>query len=147
MSSDNVRVVRPEPYWLVVLALVGGDQLVKVLVSGLGSPLVVGPVSLSRTINDVGIFGLALSNGTLVLIGVGLVIALLAVLLSGIDRQPARLGLWLILGGALSNLIDRATAGGVVDVIAVENIARFNLADVMIVLGLLSLVRSVWWRE
>lgn len=142
----DTRVIRPEPYWLVSLAMVGGDQLVKAISKSLETPLVVGPVSFGRSLNEAGVFGLPLGNGTLILIAVALAVGLLVVLLAGVDRPPARLGLWLILGGAVSNLIDRVTAGGVVDVITIENLTRFNLADVMIVLGVLSLIRSLWWR-
>lgn len=52
-------------------------------------------------------------------------------------RRPA---IWLILAGAVSNLIDRLGRGGVVDYIWLPGGGVINLADVLILAGLLFLI-------
>lgn len=144
---SDTRAIKPEPFWLIAAGLVAADQILKIMSEALRTPIELGPVSLTRELNQVGVFGLAVGNAALIVIGLVVVAVLLVMLLAGAYRRPVRLGLWLILGGAASNLIDRIVHGGVVDVISIADTSRFNLADAMIVLGALSLVRSVWWRE
>jgi signal peptidase II len=50
-----------------------------------------------------------------------------------------RLGLALMLGGAVGNLIDRVKDGEVVDFIKVPNFPAFNVADSAITIGVLLL--------
>ena len=79
---------------------------------------------------------------TAVMIGIAL-LALLAIASYaaqlGRDERLARLGLTLILGGALGNLLDRALAGHVVDFIDVYwgtwHFWAFNVADAAISVG------------
>ena len=140
------REMHPEPYWLITLALVLGDQLTKYVVGALGSVVTVGPVTVGKVVNSAGVFGLDVPNPILIILGAVISVALLVLLIYTPAKPPVRLGLWLLLGGAVSNLIDRIFVGGAVDIIGITDVTRFNLADVMIVLGGLSLLRSLWWR-
>lgn len=141
-------VIEPEPYWLIALGLAIGDQLTKALVRPLDHPIeVANVISFGPVLNREGVFGLNISNEALIAISIVVAIGLIWLLAGRLYRPPARLGAWLILAGALSNLIDRVVAGGVIDIIGIGTLPRFNIADVMIVLGALSLLRGTWWRE
>jgi len=48
-----------------------------------------------------------------------------------------RLALFLLLSGAISNLIDRIIYGGVIDYLDLPFLPRFNLADLAIILGVI----------
>ncbi len=65
-----------------------------------------------------------------------LVLAIVAALI--FIKQTRQLGVFLILAGALSNLIDRILRGSVVDFINVSVWPSFNLADIAISAGLVS---------
>ncbi len=56
------------------------------------------------------------------------------------NNKKTKLALVLILTGAISNLIDRVVYGFVVDYISFVNLSFINLADLLIFLGLLSLI-------
>lgn len=53
--------------------------------------------------------------------------------------QPA-LAAGLIVGGAFANVADRLTAGSVIDFISISRWPIFNLADIVIIVGLLVLI-------
>lgn len=79
--------------------------------------------------------------GTLVLVITGL--ALLA-LVAYFVTHPGKRGLWLptglLLGGAIGNLLDRILDGSVTDFIKFPVWPAFNVADIAITLGVLSLL-------
>ncbi len=129
-----------EAGWLVAAALAVGDQLTKLLISGLDQPIGFAGFSLGRVVNQAGLFGLDVSNRSLVVAGVIVCTGLTALLLTSTRHPAVQTGLWLILFGAASNLVDRVTSGGVIDIVGIEGVSRFNLADVMIVLGALALL-------
>ncbi|MCF7876327.1 signal peptidase II [Candidatus Bipolaricaulota bacterium] len=87
--------------------------------------------------NSGGAFGLFPRKGYIFLIvtviAVGLVIYLL--FFSSFRRTTTNVGLALLLGGSLGNLLDRVMAGAVVDFIQIGNTPIFNFADVAIVSG------------
>lgn len=139
--------VRPEPYWLIAAALVVGDQLTKLVVQGMDQPVEFLGISIGPVVNREGVLGLNLSNEVLIAAGGLICIGLLVLLNVDVKRAPARLGCWLIVGGAFSNTLDRIINGGVVDIVSIAGLSRFNLADVMIFLGALALLRSIWWKE
>ena len=61
---------------------------------------------------------------------------------------PLRLAMGLQLGGAVGNLIDRLTQGGIVtDFISVGNFPVFNVADASISSGVAILLVGMWWHE
>ena len=86
-------------------------------------------------INEGFAFGLKIGNS------VSLVIALLALafFISYIFKQGNKTAAWLILFGALSNIIDRVLYGGVVDYLSLPGGGIINLADVLIFSGIVFL--------
>jgi signal peptidase II len=88
-----------------------------------------------RLLSNSGVsFGRLTGSADLVLAAVAaLAVVVLVVLLVGPSRY--RLGLGLLLGGAVGNLIDRVRFGAVVDFIDVPWWPTFNLADAAIVAG------------
>ncbi len=60
---------------------------------------------------------------------------------------PARLGLALVFGGAISNAYDRGVKGSVVDFIQVPHYPIFNVADSAITVGVAVLLIGTVWRS
>lgn len=65
------------------------------------------------------------------------------------DRLAHRLGLGLIIGGALGNLLDRVQHGAVVDFVVVNPLGwfpyTFNVADACITVGVILLLADGFW--
>ncbi len=63
------------------------------------------------------------------------------------DERLLRLGLGLLLGGGLGNILDRLyQAGAVTDFISIGSLPVFNLADLFVLLGALTLAAGLWRR-
>ncbi len=65
-----------------------------------------------------------------------------------------QLGLALLIGGGVGNLIDRVRLGSVIDFIAVHLVREgwsmhgtFNVADIVMVVGLIMIAAAVWRRR
>jgi signal peptidase II len=86
-------------------------------------------------------FSLFSGGGTLVLV---FTFAALAVLVGYFTLRPTRPWLWLptglLIGGAIGNLIDRIAHGAVTDFIKLPLWPAFNVADMAITFGVLSLL-------
>ena len=86
-------------------------------------------------------FGFLAGGGALVVI-VTSVVAL--VLLGFFLRSPDRPWLWLstglLVGGAIGNLVDRLISGSVTDFIKLPHWPAFNVSDIAITIGVISLV-------
>jgi signal peptidase II len=67
------------------------------------------------------------------IVAVGLLCYLL--FFSGLRNGMTKVGLALLLGGSVGNLIDRIVSGAVIDFLQVGNMPIFNFADVAIVSG------------
>lgn len=131
-------------YAILVVALVGLDQLVKYLVRaniGLGEAVPFLPHILQFTyVRNTGAAFSILTEHTWILALVSLVVSiLLAVLLiKKVFPHPfAMVSLCLVLAGAVGNLIDRAFLGYVTDMFQTLfiNFAVFNVADICVVCG------------
>jgi signal peptidase II len=98
-------------------------------------------IDLTNTRNKGVAFGALGGGGTLV---TALTVAAVALLAVYFAWGAARPGLWLpfgmVVGGAVSNLADRAREGAVIDFIDPIFWPAFNLADVSIVVGILGLL-------
>ncbi len=126
---------------LVALAAATGDQLTKAIVSsrlGLGDAIeIVGPFTIHHVRNTGIAFGL-FSDATSIVIGLtALAIAALVVFFARSARRhpllPVAVGF--VLGGSVSNLVDRLRLGHVTDFLDLDYWPAFNLADTFIVVG------------
>ena len=122
------------------------DQVSKRLIQGSlrpgeSIPAIPGVLRISYTRNDGGAFGILGGQSGLLLVGSAVAVAVvLWMLLQGPPALATALGCGLILGGATGNLLDRLTAGDVVDFLDLEfwplrEWPVFNTADIAIVLG------------
>ena len=130
---------------LVAAATVAADQAVKALVRstierGEQVPLVLG-VDLVNVRNTGIAFGLFADGGVLLVVfALAALAALVAFFASHRDRPLVWLPTGLLIGGAAGNLIDRAREGAVTDFIDPPAWPAFNLADVAITFGVLTLL-------
>lgn len=135
-------------YFLLAAALVVLDQVVKLLVRhniplGGSITLIPGVMDLSYVQNTGAAFSL-FQEHTWVLAAVSLVVAVLLILalIKKIFTRPwGVISLAVVLAGAVGNLIDRVFLGFVTDMFQTTfmNFAVFNVADICVVLGGISL--------
>ncbi len=144
-------------FWPLALAVLALDALSKWAANlwlEFGRPLAVLPhFNLTLNYNTGAAFSfLADAGGWQRWFFIGLALAMVAGMLWWLRRLPPRLGcetagLWLIVGGALGNLIERLLWGRVTDFfdfyIGHWHYATFNVADVAISLGAACLL----WQE
>jgi signal peptidase II len=128
-----------------LVAVVALDQATKALVRHnvtVGDSDSVFPfVHLVHVRNSGVAFGFLSGGGALVLVVTALALAALLIYFA---RHPTRRGLWLptglLLGGAIGNVLDRVLDGAVTDWVKLPHWPAFNLADVAITVGVLSLL-------
>ena len=130
------------PYLLLTSALILVDRWSKwwaasTLHVGQPEPLLGESIRLTRVHNVGGAFGIFPGNGDLFLAVSALVsLVLVALLLLGRFRGiVARVGMALVLAGAVGNLIDRVAYGFVLDFFEIRGFPVFNLADACITVG------------
>jgi signal peptidase II len=130
---------------LVLGAVLVADQLTKALIvdsmrRGEENP-VFPALKLVNVRNEGVAFGIEAGGQTLIIVLIAC--ALLALVLY-FARHTAKPLMWLpvglLLGGALGNIIDRIREGAVVDFLKIPAWPAFNLADVAITFGVLSLI-------
>jgi len=143
------------PYLFLAGLIVGLDRLSKgwaasTLVLSEPRPLLEPVFRLTRVHNVGGAFGIFPGSGTLFIIvssvvAVGLFIFLLKGDLRG---RLLGIGLSLVLGGAIGNLIDRLDYGYVLDFFEVRGFSIFNLADTCVTIGVgLVLIHTLFGGE
>ncbi len=129
----------------VALATVAADQAVKAVVRttierGEEVELLLG-IQLVNVRNRGIAFGLFAGGGAvLVIFAVAALAALLIFFARHRDRPLVWLPTGLLIGGALGNLLDRTLEGAVTDFVDLPLWPAFNLADVAITLGVISLL-------
>ena len=124
------------------------DQLSKIIIlNTINEIKVIIPKLLEiEVIKNIGIaFGL--NDGNLKNIFITMIILIIIINFiikqqNNIDKKMT-IALSLILGGGISNLIDRIIRGGVVDFIKVSTFQIFNIADISIVIGWILLIICV----
>ncbi len=134
---------------IVVAAAVVGDQLTKhVVASELRldeSVTVAGPLTIHRVQNSGIAFGLFSSATAVVIvltaIAVGWMLAFFA--RSGARHPVIPAALGLLIGGSVSNLVDRVRLGHVTDFLDFGWWPAFNLADTFIVVGVAILLATL----
>ena len=134
---------------VVATAAVSADQATKRLVSerlALGEAVDVGgPLSIHHVQNSGIAFGLFASATSIVIALTALAVAwmLLFFARSGARHPVLPVALGLVIGGSVSNLVDRIRLGYVTDFLDVRFWPAFNLADTFIVVGVAVLVGAV----
>ena len=134
---------------IVVAAAVGADQLTKEIVAselGLGEKVaVVGPFSIHHVQNSGIAFGLFSDATVLVSILTALAVGWMVLFFarSGARHPVLPVGLGLVIGGSLSNLVDRVRLGHVTDFLDLTFWPAFNLADTFIVVGVAVLLAAL----
>lgn len=129
----------------VAVAVVGLDQATKLAINetvarGEEVSLALG-FELVNVRNNGIAFGLLDDGGALVVV---ITVVTLAALLAWFASGPRRPGLWLgiglLVGGAVGNLIDRVGGEGVTDFLDPPSWPAFNVADIAITAGVIVLV-------
>jgi signal peptidase II len=134
---------------LVVFAAGLADQLTKQLVSRrlpLGDEIgIVGSFSIHHVQNSGIAFGLFSGSTWLVIPLTGLAIVWMLVFFarSGGRHPVLPVGLGLVIGGSVSNLVDRVRLGHVTDFLDLRYWPAFNLADIFIVVGVVVLLGAL----
>jgi signal peptidase II len=142
--------------WILVVTLVIADQITKALVRRAvelheSIPVIPDLLALTRVHNTGAAFGMFNSMdfpGKTLLLTVVATLALAGVAWYAMSIPPsdrlARLGVACILGGAIGNLIDRATAGYVLDFVDASwqgwHFWAFNVADAAISIGVILMI-------
>jgi signal peptidase II len=138
---------------LVTIVVVAIDQLAKAVVRAQIAPGEDVRVIGTNTLHLVNARNSGIAGGLLAGHSTALIVAVSAVALVGLLAVATRLaprgGLaWLpvgmVLGGGLSNLLDRLTSGAVTDWIVRGHSGPMNLADQAITLGIVILLVLVW---
>jgi signal peptidase II len=153
VSSASRSLGAGPAQWLALAAVAGSallaDQLTKHLVSSqldLGEELhVVGPFSIHHLQNSGIAFGLFASATGIVIALTTIAVAWMLVFFARSGARhpvlPAALGL--VIGGSVSNLIDRVRLGHVTDFLDLRYWPAFNLADSFIVVGVVILLATL----
>jgi signal peptidase II len=133
----------------IVAAAVGADQLTKHIVSSelaLGDQVkVFGPLSIHHVHNSGIAFGLFASATPIVIVLTMFAVAWMLVFFarSGSRHPVLPVALGLVIGGSVSNLIDRVRLGRVTDFRDLKFWPAFNLADSFIVVGVAILLLAL----
>jgi signal peptidase II len=148
------QTLRAGPRQWIGLAAVAGaafaaDQVTKMIVSSalaLGEEVeVFGPLSIHHVQNSGIAFGLFPTATEVVIILTGIAVTWMLVFFarSGSRHPILPVALGLLLGGSLSNLVDRVRLGHVTDFLDLSYWPAFNLADMFIVAGVAVLIGAL----
>ena len=153
ISSARAQLGATWHQWLslaaVALAGLGADQLTKAIVTnrlGLGDEVhIVGPFSIHHVTNSGIAFGLFASATPIVILLTTVAVAWMVYFFarSGSRHPVLPVALGLVIGGSVSNLIDRVRLGHVTDFLDLKYWPAFNLADSFIVVGVAALLLAL----
>ena len=130
--------------WILVLLGIIIDQITKLLALNIVDSIEVIPGVLNFTLvkNEGAVFGFA-QGSSYILLGISIVICIVvlgAIIFLKSKDEKVSPGFYLILSGGIGNIIDRMFRGFVVDFIDTPFIATFNVADSLIVIGVIWLI-------
>jgi signal peptidase II len=134
---------------LVAVAALCADQLTKAIVTNrldFGDEVhVIGPFSIHHVTNSGIAFGLFARATPIVILLTSIAVAWMLYFFarSGSRHPVLPVALGLVIGGSLSNLIDRVRLGHVTDFIDLKYWPAFNLADSFIVVGVAILLLAL----
>lgn len=137
----------------IVLATVAADQLTKHIVTGRlqldDGVHVVGPFWIHHVQNSGIAFGLFASATPVVIVLTGLAVGWMLVFFarSGARHPVLPVALGFVIGGSVSNLLDRVRLGYVTDFLDLRYWPAFNLADSFIVIGVAILLGAMFAAE
>jgi signal peptidase II len=133
----------------VALSALGADQLTKAIVTSrldlYDEVHVVGLFSIHHVTNSGIAFGLFASATSIVILLTSLAVAWMLYFFarSGSRHPILPVALGLVMGGSLSNLVDRVRLGHVTDFLDLRYWPAFNLADTFIVVGVAALLLAL----
>jgi signal peptidase II len=145
VSSAERSLAAGRTQWVILLLVAGAavlaDQLTKQVVGRtleLGNSVdIVGPFTIHHVQNSGIAFGLFGSRTSIVIVVTAIAVGAMLVFFARSGRRhpvlPVALGL--VLGGSISNLVDRVRLGYVTDFLDLVAWPDFNLADTFIVVG------------
>ena len=122
----NAKLRRKAEFLLVVLGVIFTDQISKSLATSW----------LTTGCNPGIAFGIGLSGSLGIWLSIAILCLVFYFVLKG-QKTISALGLYLIFGGGVSNVVDRLTLGCVRDFIDLGFFPSFNLADSAITIGVL----------
>ncbi|HEY3541473.1 MAG TPA: signal peptidase II [Gaiellaceae bacterium] len=144
-------------HWLALLAIalaaVAADQLTKHIVAGQlrldDGVHVLGPLWIRHVQNSGIAFGLFSQATAVVIVVTAIAVAWMLIYFarSGARHPVLPVGLALVIGGSVSNLVDRVRLGYVTDFIDLKWWPAFNLADSFIVIGVIVLLGALMLAE
>jgi signal peptidase II len=143
--------------WLALAAIgfaaIAADQLTKYIVTS-QLPLddglhVLGPFWIHHVQNSGIAFGLFASATAVVILLTAIAVSAMLIFFgrSGARHPILPVALGLVIGGSLSNLVDRVRLGYVTDFLDLRYWPAFNLADSFIVIGVLVLLAALVFAE
>lgn len=95
---------------------------------------------ITNVINTGAAFSVLKNNNTLLILITIIILVLLNYYIKKNNIENDYFELGIILGGIVGNLFDRLLYNGVIDYIEISNFPVFNLADYLIVLGIILLI-------
>ena len=137
----------------IALSAIAADQLTKRLVTSRlaldDGVHVVGPFWIHHVQNSGIAFGLFASATSVVILATGIAVGWMLLYFgrSGSRHPILPVALGLVIGGSLSNLLDRVRLGYVTDFLDFRYWPAFNLADSFIVVGVLVLLAALLRAE
>ena len=119
------------------------DQLIKLFIkTNITKDIVIIPkiFKITNVINTGAAFSILKNNNTLLILITIIILVLLNYYIKKNNIENDYFELGIILGGIVGNLFDRLLYNGVIDYIEIFNFPVFNLADSLIVLGIILLI-------
>ncbi len=130
-------------YAIVFLILIIIDRLTKIWAAQLSHEQDYGIFSFVYVTNTGAGFSIFTGQNTLLIMLSLIVLGLLIFFSSSLHRT----GVWVVAAGLIGNLIDRVSYGYVIDFINFKFWPVFNVADMMIVLGVIALIIDLWRKD